>query len=435
MDRRPGKPAGLRRGPAGDHPPPMGSAAAICTRFLGLDGGPALAAWASGPVDRARTLAAVGAVLLAAALPLKLTPMHLCAGLMLVGVLAARAPLWRMPGFWPLVLILPWAAASALMSGHPDPIGGWGYLYVPLALPVACCALAATPWVPRAALVAMAGGVAVHALVAGAQFIIGYDSAAPLGIDPGGERFSAAPGLRAGNVGPSMYLGAAAFLLWGLPAGGGAAAAVLWAGRIAALAGLAMLKARTVLVGAATACTALVAHRDTRRRGRILAGVAVIVALGAGVLALHDPGRLGRMVAGDDPRLLYWRLAGTDVAAHPLVGMGGQRAYADGIRERWQSANGERWFERVVTYNAHNTPLNLAAFHGLPALALHLAALGALILAAWRHGRLATALAVFWVVCGCFDATFTEQRTAYVLAMTMALALAWPRPGSSGKPV
>jgi hypothetical protein len=229
-----------------------------------------------------------------------------------------------------------------------------------------------------------------------------------------------------------MYLGAAAFVLWGLPRLRGVVGVIQWVGRIASLAGLAMLQARTVLVASFMACLALIAHRDTRRRGKILMVAASILVVGLGVLALHDPARLGRMVSGDDPRFMYWRLAASDVIANPMIGMGGQHAFSVGIIERWEVVNPESPIHWVVIYNAHNTPLNLAAFHGFPALALHVVALAAILLACWRRSRLALALSVFWIVCGCFDATFTEQRTAYVLAMTVALVLVWPRTDPNG---
>ncbi|MFM2089950.1 MAG: O-Antigen ligase [Planctomycetota bacterium] len=399
----------------------------VLARLTGWNGLAEAEAWgalpATGVARFGRVLAAGGAAMLAAACVFKLAPMHAAAGAVVAGCLLARAPVARMPAFWPLLLMLPWAMVSALASGHPNPIGGWGYLYVPIIIPFLLCALAALPWAPAAAAAGLALGVVAHTGVAALQFLVGFDSSAPLGISSAGPRLESAPGFLSGNVGPSMLLGGAALVLWLRRPDRGALGVLAWAGRCAAVSGLVMLKSRAVVMAVVAAALTL-ATRSPRHRWRIIGLAAAILVAATAVLAWHDPSRLARMARLEDGRVLYWKLAAHDIAAAPVIGHGGQRAFADGVRDRWAEVHGARGFEAVVTYNVHNTPLNFAVFHGIPAMLLHLVALALLAAAAWRAGPAGAAVAVFWVVCGMFDATFTSQRTAYAMAVTMALAMA-----------
>lgn len=410
--------------------------AAAFRRLLGLDWRDHLAAWNErGPRDAAarwgRLLAAVGVSAFGLGVAFKIAAMTIPLGLVVLGLAMARAPAHRMPGFWPLVALLAWALLSGLVSPLEDPWGGFGYLYVALALPLLCCALAARPWALRWTTIGALTGLLVHSLLATLQFTVGMDKDAVLQLDPDGQRFHYAPGWRQRNVGPAMYAGAMLLVAWHSRPGEYAPSALQWVARVAGLGAVLMTKARSAILAL---CAALVGAFATSWRRALVGALAAILlgSAGLGLMYLRSPDRVHKLLTLDDPRWAYWRLGAHDIQADPWFGRGGQRAFRDGVEKRWVEVNPEERFDPVLKYNLHNTPLNYAAFHGLPAGVFHLLFLLAIGLACWRasrQGGLAFSAWCYVVVCGMFDATWSAQTTAYPFALALALCLA---PGAGG---
>ena len=398
--------------------------------LLGLEWRAALAEWMApethGPLGLwGRRVAAVGVSALGLGVAFEMAAMTIPAGVMVLGLLAARAPIHRMPGFWPLLALFAWALLSAAISPIEDPLGGLGYLYVAMVLPCCCCALVASQWALRWTTIGACTGLVLHAVLATLQFTVGMDKDAFLQIDPDGRRFYYAPGWRERNVGPAMYAGALALIAWHSRSGSLAPRWLQWLARMAGLAAVIMTKARSAMLGL---CVALVAaFARSWRRALVAAVIALLLGGGAlGLLYVREPERVERTLRFEDPRVLYWRLGVHDIHADPLFGRGGQRAFRDGVEDRWREVNPGQYFQAVIKYNLHNTPLNYTAFHGIPAGLFHLLFLAALGIASWRaarHGGLAFSAWSYMIVCGMFDATWTNQTTAYPMALMLALCL------------
>jgi len=371
-----------------------------------------------------RHLAAIGSVALAAGILFKLAAMNIPMAAIVVGVVMARLPFWRTPGFWPAVLLVCWGVISIGLTHGVSAIDGLGYLYVPIAFGLVVCGIQARPWALTGCLWSLAIGGFLHLTLGLVQFVVGTDPDAPLQVSQAGERYELAPGFCVGNVGPSIY---AATVVMALVAGRGLGLPrwLDWSGRAAGLAMVALNQSRGVV---AALCATLVCWRIDRVRGAAIrvAIAVVLILIGSVVLYQRDTKKFKRMLAGDDHRFAMWTFAVGEIGERPLLGHGGQKPFREGLEARWQARMGEHYMDPNMKYNLHNTPLNYMVFNGVPAGLLHLWFLFAIGWVCWRSGRMggnAFGVWVFVFTCGLFDATFSSQKGAYTMCLLLALVL------------
>jgi O-antigen ligase len=203
------------------------------------------------------------------------------------------------------------------------------------------------------------------------------------------------------SLGSSAYLGAATALLLppcvGLVRDRGLARPARW---IAAIAVPALVVA-TLGSGARAAWVGLglsgvitaIARREVliERPGAVIAAIALLAVLGAGVLALTPVGpRVASTFDAGEPggsgRLDEWRVAARVVVDHPVLGVGpeGYRiAFADGVDDAYEREHGRD----PLPDRAHAAPLDIALAGGVPALLAWLTFLGFAARHVWRALR------------------------------------------------
>ncbi len=120
----------------------------------------------------------IGVVVGAAGVPLSLALMNVGFVAALAGALIARAPLWRLPGFTAGCALAAWIVISVVATvalgrdDHPAKGFGLGYLWL---APSLVAIAAQRDGVRRAVVTALAVGMVLAAILAAAQFTIGWD--------------------------------------------------------------------------------------------------------------------------------------------------------------------------------------------------------------------------------------------------------------------
>lgn len=367
-----------------------------------------------------RWSAAIGA----AVLPISLMLGTAALGVALLAALLCRAPLRRAPGFALSLAFSAWCLVSVAVNWSGETLR-LSLVYSWLAFPVAYVAFhdRATRTL---ALRLLAASLSAAAVLAVGQFTVGFAVGhRPLRIASEGVRFAMASGF----LNYHLTFGAVAALLLpvflaegrrGLVGGASAGLAV-----VISVARLAYLASVAGLVCFATLAAA--------RRGRALALVLLAGALAFAALALLQPAKLRSAMELRDGRFAIWEVTTTIIDAHPVLGVGGRRAFTREYETLWPEVVGWRsdlpCHEPSVTH-AHNSFLSITALHGLPALGLYLLLLVGLARAAHRAtardcraGAAAAAVLMTYVVAGQFNDLAGQGETGYAFFIALALAL------------
>lgn len=256
-----------------------------------------------------------------------------------------------------------------------------------------------------------------------------------------------------GPLGSAAYLGAAEALL--LPAAVALAADRVWrpalrlvAATLAglALAGLVASGARAGWVGAAVAVAAVAwARRHDLRRavaGRVatavLAGALAVGALAGLAFATGSAGRVGQLVASNQPgglsRVAEWEVGARVVLAHPLTGVGPE-GYRIAFGRAVDAGYQRRYGRDPLPDRSHDALLDVAVTTGIPGAAAYLALLfvvGRRVRRAMRQrtrpwlAGLATGLAAYWVAALFLFPVAELEPAAWALAGVVCAATARP---------
>ena len=385
----------------------------------------------------------VGAAAALAALCLGMAVMHMAFGLAALGMLLARPPLHRLPGFWLATAFAAWQLLSVLtvlaLHRHPHPLGGVGMMDSWVALYVAQVGFAEARvrmWACRALLATSAAAVVVALL----QFTIGLGGGPPFHIAPPplGERFQHSTGFAPVHLTLAFTMAMVSLVFLHLPAVDATAGrARRWCGLALATVGLLAANARSSFLAVSAGVGAgLGGGRGWRGLATGTATAVVLVAAFSAYTWLLAPIHILEVARGDDGRLAIWRTTASLIADAPLLGTGGPEAYKDAYRARYpELALHDASGTAKEAPDAHNSHLAIAAEHGVPAALLHAAWIAALLIAAFRSRRaqpqrwaLAGALITTYLVAGQFENLAGHTATSYVLCTTLGLCLASSRP-------
>lgn len=330
-----------------------------------------------------------------------LTPPWAYIGLVLAGggILIARLPIHRFPGFWIGVAYSIWmlgSVAAAQLAGRDGGVGGqsWTWLVVP------CVALAGRDFrIRRAAVIAL--GVLVPLLLLfgiaqGFRTTTGHWVAEPLRWEFG----LAFRGFMPHRLSFGFTMAMATLILCTGIASAGISGWWLWLARGAAIVATVLSGARSAILGLA-AGTAALGLRYGRRGVLISSAVALLVLGGAGAyLMITSPKRIERLLAFEDGRLPIWRQAIAVTGEHPLLGIGGRHAWkAEYKQRRGTAAESGVVLPAAGEADAHNTWLALCAEHGLPAAILLSAFLATLVWSRRHEGRTALTATLATAAC------------------------------------
>jgi len=400
----------------------------------------------------AATLHGAGTVVLGAGLCVSLPLCQVGLAVALAGL--ALGGRWRdlaFPGW-------PWFALAAAWQYLAGAVGAADYhlhteQFAWLALP----AVAAPPpaW-RRGALWALLAGLAIAALLAGIQAVVGYNAELrPFRIDPSvTHRIYRPSGFFSQHLHFSFVLACVLLALAAAPRRHGLPAPAWWAGRTAAAAGLILAQARSALLGAFCGFATAVAVRGGRRALLAAATLLLAAAAGIGALTALNPDLVRSIGRHQDARLTIWGIGAGIARDHPVLGVGGKAEFATAYRARLAEDRPEAfvvfdpddpdeafahfsevrehpWFaERLRVYrgirpadehlrprfrreliasfaqlsgnaglfpqgapHAHSSLLTQAAFYGVPCAAASLLALATLAVGFWRRRRTARAAA------------------------------------------
>ncbi|MEK7413735.1 MAG: O-antigen ligase family protein [Planctomycetota bacterium] len=386
-----------------------------------------------------RTLIWIGAT--AILVGMFMTPPWVNIGLALgvVGAVMTRAPLLSLPvvgwgaafaGWLALTVIVGALRKQAYADQVPGVVHAW------LCLPIVAAAAVSVQWRGIAVRVLIVAAIAA-AIVGVLQFTIGLGTGF-LRIDPNGtEHFTVSRGFSALHL-TFGFAGALLAALSAQPhAAMGLSTAWAWVGRGVALVVLGICGARSAVLGGAAGIVAALATRG--RSWLIIAGITAVALVGLvlGRMALTDSGRLHNMFAGTDGRWAIWATSAAMVKEHPFVGMGGREAYKlayNATYERVAPGPPNEFGNTEGCAHAHNWLLALAAEHGLPAVVLHLALIGAVLVTCWRHRRespagwgTAAAVTTTALIAGVFEPYPTQAvpGAAFHACLGVALGLAY----------
>ena len=367
-----------------------------------------------------RWSAAIGA----AALPISLALGTAALGVALLAAVLCRAPLWRAPGFTLALAFSAWCLVSVAATWSGDSLR-LSLVYSWLAFPVAYVAFhdRATRTLALRLLAAALGAAALLAVV---QFTVGFAVGhPPLRIARDGVRYAWASGF----LNYHLTFGAVAALL--LPVFVAEGRRGLLGGVSAGLA-VVLSVARLAYLGVVAGLVCF-ATLTAARRGRAFALTLLAGAAACAALALLSPAKLRSAMELRDGRFAIWEVTTTIIDAHPVLGVGGRKAFEREYSARWPEVVGWRTdlpMHEPTVKHAHNSFLSITALHGLPALGLYLLLLVGLARAARRirapdrrAGAAAVAVLVTYVVAGQFNDLAGQGETGYAFFIALALAL------------
>ena len=371
----------------------------------------------------------LGAILLVAGAPL--TPPWMSAGMILAGLgwLLSLPP----PGArWALVAglgvtALIAAAGLATWFDLDRPVKFAQYQVAWVAMFFTRIGLADPRW-RRAALMALLVTVGAATLLACLQYVIGYEpKLRPWRIDTGGQRqWEMASGFAPHTITFGFIAGLVVILfVCDRTLGPTLRITAIILGALC----LAMSGCRGALLGL-LAALAIIVLSSKDRAAWWLAGLVTMVAVMITWVAWRQPARIAELLAGKNDRWLIWAAAFDAITQRPWTGHGG----LDGYRQAIAGVDFRALSGPMTSPNPHNSWLALAAFHGAPVAAAHLALLGAVLLEVRRTAvalALPLALIAYWLVAGCFQSLAAHALPS--LAFFAFLGLAWPtRSGGEG---
>ncbi len=347
-----------------------------------------------------------------------------------LGAILARPPLHRLPVLYVGLALGAWVLCSnlaGLWRGQPGSGRVSSLAYAWFAVPLVAAAASDPRW-RRFALRALVvtGGVALA--VALLQFLVGLGDG-PLRIDADGRRYAVARGFSAYHL--SYGFAGAVLAALSVPVMAGTAWA--WAGRIIGLVGIGICGARACLLGGSAGVAAALASRG-RRWLLAAAGLAIVLGgLMTARMAMTDSGRLQRMFAGQDGRLPIWQVTAVMIGERPLLGLGSRKSFElvwNETYERVAPGPPNEFGADGGCPHAHNWLLAVAAEHGLPAAALHLALVLTVLVLLWRRRRespeafqAGCGLAVAAVVCAIFEPLPTQAAPGMGFHAALGLVL------------
>ncbi len=358
-----------------------------------------------------------------------LTPPWMNAGLGIAaaGALLARPPVQRLGPVLAGALLAAWlllSSGAAWLHGAKLDLPGPVYRWLPL--PLVACAAVSSRWRTLAlrALVCTAAAAAVVGLL---QFVLGRGNGF-LRIDPSRGDFKQASGFAAVTL-TYGFVSALLLVVWARSAGD--RPGWTWAGRIIGAVGLATAGSRGAMLAGIAGLGAVQLTRG--RRWLIYGGAIVLVLAGAlfARMAITERSRLQKLLEGRDGRWPIWMASLDIVARNPVLGVGSRDAFTAAYPEAFARAVPGQVSEFPDgAPHAHNTFLALAAEYGLPAVALHLALVGSVLVVTWRTRRqrpqawsLAIGVAVTGVVGGCFEPYATQSVPGFAFHGLLGLAL------------
>ncbi|HYE06380.1 MAG TPA: O-antigen ligase family protein [Planctomycetota bacterium] len=380
-----------------------------------------------------RALLAWSVIVMAAAIPTSMSAMGIAFAGMVAGAVIALTPVHRVPGFAAgLAFAAALAAAgiaSAVLSGSWRSLPQGSYLTSWLVVPLAAVAFADAA-VRQRALVALAAGLAVNA----AHVITAWTA----GHGPGGVRVD-------GLVGGALTQGLVAALALTLCAALVARArptptAVV----MAAGAAIALIASSSRMAWLALSLSIAAVFAVRTRRGRIALAAGVLSAgIGAAVLGALDPSRANALLHGRDGRWYIWRVAGSLLADHPVLGVGGRESFTHAYPPRWQALieplDPVPREPRVL--HAHNTLLAFAVEHGPAAAIAYVAFIAAILRGCWRARRerplgwrLIAPATVAWMAAAQFNHVAGRTQTAFAFYLLAGCALALAGSTGAGAP-
>jgi hypothetical protein len=374
----------------------------------------------------------VGTVILFAGLPISQVVMHIGLGLIVCGMVAARPPVLRMPGFfWALACMLWMVASTLVLKITTSPAAemktadvSWLALY---GVVVGCQSETVRRWALRAAAFALCAAAALALL----QFIVGRGDEGPFRIDPEAKNFRRVGGFFGSGLTLGVVSTCLALAFWSKAIDAIAGRVYVNAARIASLATVVMSMSRMAWFAlAAGICVAITALTGRWRRA-LFAGIAL---LAVGVMCMQGrPYNRKIFKPHQDGRWIIWSISAGIASDHPVFGVGGGRLFKEHYAKRWREADAQQRFQvrEPVAPHAHNSLLVLAAENGIPAMFLYLGFLASLLkglLAASRSDRhawtIGTSVVAAWFVAGQFNNLVGEADRAYVFYACFGLALA-----------
>lgn len=360
-----------------------------------------------------------------------LTPPWINAGLgtALAGCLLSRPPLHRLMPVIAGCIFAAWLLTTIVAAGIRGQDGAGripGPAYHWLAMPLIASAALSAAWrrIAVRLLVATAAAACVVGLL---QFTLGCGPGF-LRIDPSADDFKEAKGFGALTL--TYGFVSALLLVTSLDACRGDGR-WRWSGRVIGVVGMAISGSRGALLAGLAGLAASLASRGRRWLFAGLGAALVLGGLAVGRMALTDADRLRNMFAGKDGRWPIWTTSLAIAREHPLLGVGGreafQREYPETFARVLPGAVSE--FPRGAPH-AHNTVLALAAEHGIPAVPLHLALIGSVLVVTWRRRRerprawsLAVGVAAAGVVGGGFEPYAIQSVPGVAFHGLLGLAL------------
>jgi O-antigen ligase len=377
----------------------------------------------------------VGSGLTLASLPFSIASMHIGFVVACAGALLCRPPVHRIPGFMAGVAFSLWILLSIFINRMPSgdlPMRHFGITYTWLSLPIAAIAFHSRS-ARIAALSALAAVSTAIAILAAAQFLIGYDRSGSL------LHIRALPTMRYDRVGGTLG-GVLTYALASIMVGllfmsrlttAGMPRLLAYCGRISSVLGSLLSCSRMALLAAVAAIGAYVTARDRKKFAfalGLMIALSIIICI---LLAAIVPRKLNGLADGDDQRWQIWEIASKVAQKHPVFGVGGREAFmaaykseTRGMRSKPRARAAQR------AQHAHNNELVLASEHGLPAVFLHFAFLGALLLFFFRLRRteseafgLGLALLVAWFIAGQFNNLIGQAESSYALYLCLAVAM------------
>lgn len=376
----------------------------------------------SGSVIRRAGLRCIeaGALILIVAILLPPVARNIGLGLAALGVLLARPPINRIPGFWWGAAFCTLQYATAFVRPFRVDVEAMAFTWALVA--VVPFALASPLLRQRAIAVAGLLLIGIGALTLG-QFLVGHSAdAKPFHLVIWGERFGRVGGLLDPVPAANALVGLAAFLT--VPA----ASLRVSVGnvrhfRIICLALIIFSQVRMAALALVAGVTMWLLSGNGRKRTYALIALPLGLLAAIAVFFVLDSERLLRALAGEDGRWPIWQ-AGLAVALeHPFIGAGP----GDGLRHAFTAnlpaENANEFGSGYLTL--HNSYLTIAAAHGIPTLLCYLGWLGSMLWAMWRsHARSVARVAVATVtailVLGMFD--HFAGRGGYHLGALLALA-------------